>query len=403
MRQTRCRSLLYAIFGIACFGAASQASEQSLPDTTAAVYWNRMARDLVRSGLLNPPRAARVYAYTSIAQHSVLLALHRDPRWRTAGALERQLSRRALSTASKSILESFFPAYAPLLAETYRTFVGVPSKPGSPGTSPTEDVLAEALGQMSAFSVLRRANGDGATDQKSYALPNGPDLWRGLPDWPPIEPMWGRVRPLAINSADEVPGEEPPRLGSNAFREALAAVRSLSSGATREWLAFVTHWADDSGTATPAGHWNAIADEMIGRHHLDELQAAEVFALLNIALFDSSIVCWRMKYGYLYPRPSQIDPTIRTHLTVPNFPSFTSGHATFSGAASAILGFFFPAEINELERLSETAQLSRVYAGIHFPFDSEVGSRQGRVVARLVLSRYIGLAEQFYGAVGLQN
>jgi membrane-associated phospholipid phosphatase len=355
-----------------------------------------MARDLVRSGALNPPRAARVYAYTSIAQHRVLLALQRDPRWRAGGAAERQLGRRALSTASKSILENFFPAYAPLLAETYRTFVEVPSKPGSPGFNGAEDVLADALGQMSASSVLRRAHGDGANDRRPYALPEGSDLWRRLPDQPPIEPMWGQVRPLGLRSADEVPSEEPPRVGSDAFREALEAVRSMSSGASREWLFFVAEWADDPGTVTPPGHWNAIADEMVGRHHLDDFRAAEVFALLNVALFDASIVCWRMKYGYLYPRPSQVDPKIVTHLVVPNFPSFTSGHATFSSAASAILGFFFPAEINQLNRLAETAKLSRVYAGIHYPFDGEVGSRQGGVLARLILSRYIALAERFY-------
>jgi membrane-associated phospholipid phosphatase len=396
MRQTNCRRLVYAILGIVCFGAAGQASDQPVPATTAAAYWNQTARDLVRSGALSPPRAARVYAYASIAQHQVVLALQRNPRWRAGGAEEHQLSRRALSTASKSVLENFFPAYAPFLAERYRAFVEVPSKSGSKGSNRAEDVLANALGNMSASSVLRRAQGDGANDEKPYVLPEGSDLWRGLPDRLPIEPMWGRVRPLGLNSADEVPDEEPPRVGRDAFREALAAVRSLSSGASREWLAFVTQWADDSGTATPAGHWNAIADELIGRHNLDDLRAAEVFALLNVALFDASIVCWRMKYRYLYPRPSQVDPTIPTHLVVPNFPSFTSGHATFSSAASAILAFFFPAEINELDQKSETAQLSRVYAGIHYPFDGQVGSRQGRAVARLILSRYIALAKRFY-------
>jgi hypothetical protein len=212
----------------------------------------------------------------------------------------------------------------------------------------------------------------------------------------PVEPRWGQVRPIGLISADDAPREETPSVGTNAFREALQVVRTMSSGATPKQLASVAQWADDIGTVTPPGHWNAIADELVERHGLDEYQSAEVFSLLNVALFDASIVCWRMKYEFLYPRPSQMDSEITTHFVVPNFPSFTSGHATFSSSGSAILGFFFPAEIDRLNRLSELAQLSRVYAGIHYRFDTEVGARQGGAVARLILSRYIALAERLY-------
>jgi len=204
------------------------------------------------------------------------------------------------------------------------------------------------------------------------------------------------VRSLGIASVDDVPSEEPPKVGTTAFREALEVVKKLAGGAGRDELFSVSEWADGAGTVTPPGHWNAIAEGMIGRYNLDENRTAQLFALLNVTLFDASIVCWRMKYRYLYPRPSQVDPTIATRLAIPNFPSFTSGHATFSSAASAILAFFFPAESSKLDQLAQRAAVSRIFAGLHYPFDSEVGSRQGRAVARLILSRYIALGELLY-------
>ena len=385
-------ALLCVILG--CFGAAGQVADQALPKTVAAA-WNRTARDFVRSDGLSPPRAARVYAYLSVAQHRALIAVRRHSRWRVAEAEEGLLNRRAISTASKVVLESLFPRQLGKLVEAYNE---LEARWYSGERQPDEflDNLADMLGQRAASSVLHRAEHDGAASQKPFTLPQAVGIWRSLSGSPPVEPMWGEVRPLGIASTDDISPEKPPKVNSAEFRKALEVVKRMASNAGREELSSVLEWADGPGTTTPPGHWNAIAEGMADRYNLDEDRTVELFALLNIALFDASIVCWRVKYRYLYPRPSQIDPTLPTHLAVPNFPSFTSGHATFSSAASTILAFFLPAESDELDQLASSAALSRVYAGIHYPFDTEVGSRQGRAIARHVLSRYINQSDDFY-------
>ena len=55
---------------------------------------------------------------------------------------------------------------------------------------------------------------------------------------------------------------------------------------------------------------------------------------LSHAMADAAIGCWDAKYAYFNPRPSQLDPSIKTVIGLPNFPSFTSGHSTFSAAAA---------------------------------------------------------------------
>jgi hypothetical protein len=387
-----------AAFGfiLICFCAASEVLANQPPSKIpATVYWNRVARDLVRSDALSPPHAARVYGYLSVGQYRALLALRRESHWRGGAVDEEQLSRRVISAASEIILESFFPRYAIKLSETYGEFEAG-WYVGGQRLDRASDRLADVLGHAAAISILRRAEHDGATYPRPITLPEGPNLWRNQPDRRPVEPTWGEVRPLGVASIEDIPLEEPPKVGSTRFREAIEVVRKMASGAGRVELDSVSEWADDAGTATPPGHWNAIAEEIANSYNLDEARTVQLFALLNVALFDASIVCWRTKYRYFYPRPSQMDPTIDTHLSVPNFPSFTSGHATFSGAAAAILAFLFPAESTKLAHLAESAAMSRVYAGIHYPFDSEVGLRQGRAVAQLVISQAIDLGERFY-------
>ena len=65
-------------------------------------------------------------------------------------------------------------------------------------------------------------------------------------------------------------------------------------------------------------------------------------SLLNMSMHDAAVACWDAKFTYFNPRPSQLDPEIRTVIGVPNFPSYTSGHSTFSAAAAEVLSYLFP-------------------------------------------------------------
>lgn len=53
---------------------------------------------------------------------------------------------------------------------------------------------------------------------------------------------------------------------------------------------------------------------------------------------------------------------------------------------SEVLGHFIPAERAEMVRLAEEAAMSRLYAGVHFRFDNDVGLALGREVARYVIA-----------------
>jgi membrane-associated phospholipid phosphatase len=110
-------------------------------------------------------------------------------------------------------------------------------------------------------------------------------------------------------------------------------------------------------------------------------------ALLNMALMDAAIVCWNTKFYYFNPRPSQMNPAIKTLTGVPNFPSYISGHATFSGAAAEILGHLIPERAGEYKAMAEEAMISRLYAGIHFRSDCEAGLQTGKKIGGYAIKR----------------
>lgn len=96
-----------------------------------------------------------------------------------------------------------------------------------------------------------------------------------------------------------------------------------------------------------------------------------------MAMHDAAVGCWETKFHYFNPRPSQMDPSIRTPIGLPNFPAYSSGHSTFSAAAATVLSHLFPASSGEFEALRDEAAISRLYGGIHFRSDIERGKVHG--------------------------
>jgi membrane-associated phospholipid phosphatase len=154
-------------------------------------------------------------------------------------------------------------------------------------------------------------------------------------------------------------------------------VKSYSDNATRDQIAIAHKWSDGAGTYTPPGHWNDIAAEHIRDARWSEVRAARAFALVNMTLQDAAVACWETKYFYFSPRPTSLDPTSKTHIGLPNFPAYTSGHSTFSGAAAEVLSYLFPSRRAEFEAAAEEASVSRLYGGIHYRSDIQVGKEHG--------------------------
>ena len=67
---------------------------------------------------------------------------------------------------------------------------------------------------------------------------------------------------------------------------------------SREYIRIVHFWADGVGTATPPGHWDAIAAEDFIKKGYSEVRWARNMALLNMAMMDAAIVCWDTKFHY---------------------------------------------------------------------------------------------------------
>ena len=354
----------------------------------------------------NPPYAARAYSNVSVAQYEALkvawfykFQYNRPSPAKVDSGIQALVpitdlpaypsEDAVVSGVSAELLKLLFPA---AVEEITRKAAEQRDAALLSGKAAASDLAAGlALGKAVAAAFAARAGTDGmrtagGSPALVQALTNaatarGEMPWKSQesPPRPPMLPAFGQVKPWMLTAADilkERPAP-PPSTSSAQMAQELAEVRDAVNNLTRDQLAIVYKWADGLSTPTPPGHWNTIAAEAIVGAHFSEVRTARAFALVNMALHDAAVGCWDVKYAYFNPRPTQMDPSIKTVIGLPNFPSYTSGHSTFSAAAATVLTYLFPSQAASYAAMRDEAAISRLYGGIHYRSDIEIGKEHG--------------------------
>jgi membrane-associated phospholipid phosphatase len=323
-----------------------------------------------------PPFLFRVYTLLSVAQYAAVNSAH-DNRAVSANA--------AIATASAAVLSELFTdstVRASIVRELARDLKQ--ARTGSRGAE-----LATA-GQRLGEDVARRVTAWAPPPLSligpwSGTIPKGPGMWYSAPGVPPIGIGMTRARPWLLDSAAQFRPAPPPAFATPAFQAALEEVRRVARERTPEQTKIAQRW----NAADPWALWNETASAALLRHHATDADAARVLSVLNAAASDAVIACFDAKYHYWTIRPSQADTTVvlADSVSLPNFPSYPSGHACSAGAFDGVLGHFFPQDRAEFTRIAEEQAMSRLWGGIHYRFDDDVGLALGRLVARYDVER----------------
>lgn len=401
-------------------------------DAAVATEWFDLARVLVqRTPGYSPPVASRAFGCAGVALYEALV-----PGMRGRRSLAGLLNDLAPTPATGRNVAYHWPTVANrVLAQAFRSLIPVSQATLHEAISTLEQRYAEGFqvsvprgiynrsvdrGSEVAAAIDGWARGDGGHEgylrnfPTDYTPPQGPGLWSPTPPafQRALQPRWGANRCLALKSVDDcAPGPPPPfsTSGGSMFLAEAREVYETVNNLADDQLAIARFWSDDPGlTATPPGHSVSILTQVLRSTGASLALASEAYARLGIAVADSFIACWRVKYQYSLLRPityvrAQIDPTwgdpSGQHplpLTTPPFPEFPSGHSVQSAAAAVVLTELFGAQpftdhthdgrglpsrhFDSFHAAAEEAAISRLYGGIHFRSAIERGLEQGRCI-----------------------
>jgi len=382
------------------------------------LIWNQTMLEAIRLDASAPPIASRGMAMVSLAMYDALNAIDGTPGYYVSlPAVQGTDPNAAASAAAHRVLSYLYPGQQAFFdAQLAASLASIPDGPGKTN--------GLTLGQSIANAIIAIRATDGWNDFVDSVPGNQPG------DWQPTAPMydvallpqWADLTPFALTSPEQFRPAGPPALDSAAYAAAFNDVKTLglATGSTRtaDQTEIARFWADGSGTYTPPGHWNQIAEQIAVQQGNSLSANARLFAQLNVALADAAITAWDAKYQYEFWRPIQAiqqadldgnalttkDASWTPLLISPPFPEYVSGHATFSGAAAEILTSLFgnslafsttsvglPTVIRtftSFEQAAQEAGRSRIYGGIHFEFSNQDGLVSGKALADFVLSRF---------------
>jgi membrane-associated phospholipid phosphatase len=370
--------------------------------------WIDVLLGAISADRVNPPRASRALALTSVAMNDALVIAARSRR--RAGGRPAPCRRRPWLRLGRCVSDGPLPttavaagAAARVLRELLPARTGelwaleqeaVRSRLLAGAAYPSDARAGLALGRAIGGLAVRRARSDRSDTQGVVVPPPGDATWIPTPPAfaPPLEPFAGTWRTWNLRRGDELrPPAPPPYLGS-VHRAAIQEVYDIARTLTDRQREIALFWNDGLGTETPPGHWNRIALKLVEESRLSARQAAFVLGALNTTQADAFIACWSAKYTHWTKRPvtlvrALLDLGYLSLIPTPPFPAYPSGHSTTSGAAATVLGGFFPDRARELGAMADEAAISRLYGGIHYGFDNDAGLALGQRIGAVTLRR----------------
>ncbi len=410
-------------------------------------FWTDVALQAVRDQLMPPPLTTRGLAMGHVA--GFLAANSAQPKFGTeiSARLHGIDPEVAYGAAFSAAIAEHFQQ--PFVFDRSRFFNFFPDSDAK--------TRAIAFGDKVGQYVVANRTNDGAEPSKvNFYLnryPRREDVLRWSPTGPFYDagegpafrptfargllPGFGAVKPWTMASPEQF-GAEPfldPR--SPEFAEQFAEVKALGGSKshvrTPDQSQISVFWEDGPWGASPPGHFTLIAMQILQNTQLSFVDLARAFALMSMAQADSAIAVWHSKFHYDVIRPEtairfranafgnsdprvQTDPSWKSYIPTPPFPSYVSGHSAFGASAMRVLEktigtnnvtfegpaadpVIWPKHLAGVRRrwtslwqAAEENGLSRIYGGVHWRIDNDVALRMGREIAdHVVRSQYPAL------------
>jgi hypothetical protein len=337
----------------------------------------------------------------------------------------------AVAQAARDALAALYPAqtatFDGLLAAS---LAGVPD-------GPQEDA-GVAIGKLAAAAVVGLRTGDGSAVIAPYTVDPDPGHWRPDPLHPEQivwGPGWGDVTEFGMRDVGDFEIPPPPAMDTAAYAAAYEEVRLLgevdSTVRTADQTEIGLFWAyDRGGFGPPTVLYNQNVQAISAARGNTLVENARLFALVNMAMADAATAIWHEKFRHDFWRPIEgirrgdedgnpatladaewtplgapgDDPLGTADDFTPPFPAYSSGHAGIGAATFKMLAHFYgedyadaadaydftltseevPGAVRSFESFAQAAEengKSRIYLGIHWEFDNQLGQQQGREIA----------------------
>ena len=210
-----------------------------------------------------------------------------------------------------------------------------------------------AVGEAAADALLALRADDGWDAVVPYTPGTDPGDWQPTPpaSAPAFLPGWGQVTPFGLEDGARFRSSPPPALHTGKYAKDYNEVKEVGAVNSTARPQDRTDVARFYAAVHAVAVWNDVARQASAAQGKTLSENAHDFALLAMAIVDSSIASWDTKYHYNLWRPvtairagdtdgnkkTEPDSGWQPLINTPPHPSYPSGHASLSYAARQVL------------------------------------------------------------------
>jgi hypothetical protein len=397
--------------------AAPTAATTTSGDPTVVSDWNEIAVTTLAADTTK--QGVETFLYTAFVQAAVYDAVvgvkgRYEPYSFHARARRGTSAQAAAVAAAHKVLVTYSPAAQPTLDAAYAASLAqLPD-----GQAKDRGI---AFGIRAAEHLIRLRANDGRDATIPFTQPPAPGVWRSTPPalLPFSAPQLGFVTPLLVRGATQFAPPPPPALTSARYTRDFNEVKALGSATSTERTAAQTDTARFfSGNALV--QYNAALRDQVTVRELDIVEAARMFAAVDMNVADGVISVWYAKYVHGFWRPvtainladtdgnpaTVADPTWTPLFVTPPYPDYPSGYNVVNSAVTHSLEKLFHTRHLRLtltstavppgvERFYDSGRVlrrdvvnARIWNGFHFRFADTAARDMGRRLARWTLNHY---------------
>jgi hypothetical protein len=278
---------------------AATGAPTATDDPTVVSDWNEIAVTTLAG---DPTKGVDAVLYMGFVQAAVYDAVvgvegRYEPYRFHARAPHKTSVQAAAVAAAYKVLVTYVPSAQATLDERYAA---------SLAQIPDGKAKARGIrfGTRAAEHLIRLRANDGRNAPIEFTQPPAPGVWRPTPPGflPMSAPWLGFVTPLLVRRATQFAPPAPPALTSARYTRDFNEVKALGSATSTERTPAQTDTARFfSGNALV--QYNAALRDQVRVRHLDIVEAARMFAAIDMSVADAAISVWHAKYVYGFWRP----------------------------------------------------------------------------------------------------
>ncbi|MDQ3374657.1 MAG: vanadium-dependent haloperoxidase [Acidobacteriota bacterium] len=395
------------------------------PNEDVILQWNRVLAQTIAIPEEHPPTIlpVRSFAMMHLAMFDAVNSIDGSytPYLTKVRSARNASMRAAAAQAAHDVLANLYPnQQAIFAAELSNSFVGV-SRPQAMRGISIGHIVAERM-------LANRANDGWSASWTPYILPPTPGNWQELFQGPypgfAVFTNFPGVTPFALTSNTQFLPAPPPTLSSAEYAASFNEVKQLgaanSQSRTTDQTLTAQLWANPP--VSDGLMFNVVRTTALA-HNNSTVENARLFALVFMAYHDALETTFTSQYTYGLWRPAtairRADEDGNAETTpdanwesllgpqgTPPHPSYASNASSASSSLATTLALFYERDDVQFQiNFGETPNLvrnyrsfsaltdeiarSRVYGGVHFPFDIAAGQSAGRSVANFVFLNYL--------------